>query len=1343
MKLSIFGDLYSTFFPLHLCIKLLIFTISIFLFFYIANLLLWRRYDKHIYKHQSFEMILIPCRKSLYSNIFRCTLNFLTALHLILVPLVTYDSVSAPESSSMLYWRKKAEVFLVEYVVALIICLGRKLFSKRIRLTLVMPSNLFDCNFVCLWVRDNNNNNNISIHNQNTNIRNDGIIQSIHKDLNFSVINQRFLNFYKKSLAFLDGEMIGFSYYGCQVQTDESSGIRYFIAGSTRFVFSIETGTFLPQIQSNRVPISQIENALNSGGHSEASVISYLSVFGKNELPFETEPALFVMKRIFFCPTFILQYLMLSTTFFLRFFTWSFCWSALILYTNLFSFFKEILRNRKVSKEIHEINNHPVKVVRGNIKKSIKASDIVLFDIILSDSGDVAPCDMILMEKLVLVDESSLTGEATPVLKKPLDLSILSNSQILSTGDKILKDSLIHAGCKIVKIFGGDESNDSLTSIALNTGVFTFKSRILRTASQNMISDDFHDDIPLLWLLTLSVASVIITVQCFISQFNIGSVFFILGTLLQLLPIWAPAFVQSCINTSVSRLKSNSNIESSFPRRILFASKLDTLFFDKTGTLTMNDYVLDRVERLNSDLLEDRGFFSGNESYFGRIVRGVNEEKIDILKMATSTCHSLSFAADNVNGEHYGDSIEKEMLKFTNSGIYEKSSPNGRSLKRFIIEKEFDIENAYSSDNITNLEKRLNRGCEVLKIFDFSGISRSMSVIVRCNVSNRVFLFTKGASESILKFSIENKATKSIEFRTSELSSSGCYVLLIAYRELRSDPESIEGYKLLNESKRFELEVDLTPIGILCFSNCIRKEAPFVIKEIKGLGINPVILTGDNSDCALSVAKQVGIINNRLEVPSVEPRSDSLFEIDVNGNQKAVLCYVVSGKLVFLDEFRHEIKLEKVIKNLHRTRLVVTFESYEMMNKILLDGYDGIAELLKNDSKQAILNKETLLDLLKDNISVISRANHINKQSVVRQFMNEGKIVGMIGDGSNDVAAVKDSNLGIFVNRNGNLNSHFSLDKGDLNGISSIIREGCGCAANSRSLYLFMIMYGFTIVICKNILLYSGQATLPTMGYFYYSIFVNFPSVWGIKRSQPANKIKKYPVDSGLVSKSSMLTVICFVLVIGINLGIVLFLQSNKSWFVSSYTRNMAVPIYISARQDGFESSTTLIWMCSLHSHMALIFGMGGYHREPFYKNKVLVSTWFLAQLGLAFLIFSEPSLLSCIFKINCKEDITPGTLFGLNIPKFSGSNVFPLSWKLELVGWIATSFLICTYIYHKFCIENSLIWFNDNKIESKNFGFTSSFCILLYFSILIYFVFVETLVRSLKKKINKFGLAT
>lgn len=1286
MKFGMFGDEYSAFFPLNLTLRLLIFTILIFSFFYIVNLIIWRRYDKHIYKHQSFEMILIPCRRNIYSKIFRFTLNLMTSIHLILVPLVTFDSVSAPESYSIKFWKSRAEVFLIEYTVALVICLGRKLFSKRAKLTLVMPSNLFDCNFVCIWVRDNNSSSNYNSGQGITVSYHYGSKQSsVNKDVKYSALNRKFLNIYKRFLAFLDGEMNGFSYFGCQVQVDESSGIRYFIAGSTRFVFSMETGTFLPQIQSNRVPVSQIKKVLNSGGHSEASAISYSSVFGKNELPFEMEPFLLVLKRIFFCPTFIFQYLMLSTTFFLRFFTWSLCWSALILYTNMYSFFKEIFRNRKLSKETQNLINTPVKVRRANSNKSIKASDIVLFDIVLSEVGDDAPCDMILMEKLVLVDESSLTGEATPVLKKPLDLSMFSDSQILSTSDKILKDSLIYTGCKIVRVFGGDESNNSLTSIVLNTGVFTFRSKILHTASQNVISDDFHDDIPLLWIITLSVALVIITIQCMISPFNIGSVFFILGTLMQLLPIWAPAFVQSCINTSASRLKSNFNVESSFPRRILFASKLDTLFFDKTGTLTMNEYVLDRIERLNSELQSARGFFTGGDGYFGKLVRGASGEKIDILKMATSTCHSLSIGSDGVKCEYYGDSIEKEMLKFTKSDIYEVPSPNSRPAKRFVLEKDDGLgaENASEYQYSASIDKRLSRGCEVLRIFDFNAISKSMSVIVRCNLTGRVFLFTKGASESILKSSVENQESKYIESRTSELSSTGCYVLLIAYRELDSSPESVEAYSQQTEDDRLEFEVELTPIGIFCFSNSIRKEAQSIIKEIKDLGIKPIILTGDNSDCALSVAKQVGIIGRGSEIPrDDESQPFDQLRLNIHCRNKALLCYVISGRLVFLNEFREEVKFEHVIQNLDRTRLVVTYESYELMSKIMINGSSYSSG--GSDSAQAMLNRGTLLDLLRDNISVISRANHINKQSVVRQFIGQGKTVGMVGDGSNDVAAIKESNLGIFVNRSGSLNSDFSLDKGDLNGITGIIQEGCGCAANSRSLYLFMIMYGFTIVICKNILLYTGQATLPTMGYFYYSILINFPSVWGIKRSRPAKRIKRYPVDSRLVSKTSILTVSCFTLIVGVNLGLLLFLLSSKPWFTSSYTRNIAIPIYVIARQDGFESSTTLIWMCSLHSHMALIFGFGGYYREPFYKNMVLFSTWLLGQLGLLFLIFSEPSLFTCFFKINCKDSITPGSLFNVNIPKFSGSNVFPFSWKLELVGWIAASFLICIYSYRK-----------------------------------------------------------
>ncbi|KAF7456328.1 E1-E2 ATPase family protein [Cryptosporidium felis] len=1263
-------------FPIQVCIRFLSLTILVFLFLYVVNSVIWRRYDRNICRHQNLETILIPCNRNVYYRLFRYTIDSITAIHFILVPLITYDALCAEESKSIEFWKKRAEVFLIEYFVTLVICIGRRLLAKRIELAFVFPSNIFDCNHVCVWIKSGPDAGESS------------------KDFSErKPFDKKVVEIYRKVISFFDVEIKGFNYFFTKVIVDDASGIRYFIAGSTRYVFSEEKGAFLPQLQSTNVAVSQLKEILCNGGHSETSATTYLSVFGRNEFPFRTKPGIHIFKHIFFSPTFIIQYLMLSTTFFLRFLTWSICWSILILYTNLFCFFREILRNRKVAAEASMVNNRPVNVERGGRTRSVKASEVVLFDIVLLGSGDTAPCDMILVDHLVLVDESGLTGEATPVLKKPFDFSSFSNSQIISTGDRILQDSIIYSGCRIVKVFG-NEINSEITSIALNTGVFTFKSRILDTASKvDDIPDDFHEDIPLLWLITLTIALIIIVIQCYISTFNIGSMFFILGTLMQLLPIWAPAFVQSCINTSASRLKKQFMIESSFPKRILFASKLNLLFLDKTGTLTQNCHILDRVENINTDLIQERGFLTGfNGNTNGAENNPISEEftadkhgKIDILKMAISTCHSLYFDPDK-RGEYFGDAIEKEMLRFTRSEVIEIPSSYGKSPKRFVVKRETEPINVSNKPCIEGcLEDRLSKGYEVLKLFDFNSFSRTMSVIAKCNTSNRVFLFVKGATESVLKSSVHQEIFLEIESRTCELSSIGSYVLLIAYRELRSDPESLSLYLSAKEEHRGALETELTPIGILSFSNSIRSEAPGVISSIKELGIRAVILTGDNSDCALSVATRVGIINKGTKAPVEDfGRHDNYISVNVPADERAILCCVVADKLVFLNESRNEVSIQDIFESLDKTKLVVTYEAFEMMRTIDLNGRFGLDGGDSACSKDKLVNKFTLQELLKNNISAISRANHVNKQSVVRQFMDEGNIVGMVGDGSNDVAAIKESNVGIFTNKNGNLNSHFSLNHGDLNGVFRIIQEGCGCAANSKSLYLFMIMYGFTLVICKNILLYTGQATIPTMGYFYYSILINFPSVWGIKQGRPAKKIKSFPVDSGLVTRNSILTVMYFVLVVGINLGFVMFFLSKKPWFISSYNKNTLIPIYLFARQDGFESSTTFIWMCSLHSHMALIFGFGGCHREPFYMNKWLLGTWVFSQLGLVYLVFSDPSIVTCFFKINCDESMTPGEFLGMNVPKFTGNNVFPFSWKLELLGWIISSFILCIFIHNR-----------------------------------------------------------
>ncbi|EPR60243.1 haloacid dehalogenase family hydrolase domain-containing protein [Toxoplasma gondii GT1] len=88
----------------------------------------------------------------------------------------------------------------------------------------------------------------------------------------------------------------------------------------------------------------------------------------------------------------------------------------------------------------------------------IPAADIVPSDIVRLSRGDVVPCDMLLVNGTVAVDESSLRGDGTPQRKGPLRVSVRKLRGKLHGSDKgtplpedgRLADSVLHAGTSVI-----------------------------------------------------------------------------------------------------------------------------------------------------------------------------------------------------------------------------------------------------------------------------------------------------------------------------------------------------------------------------------------------------------------------------------------------------------------------------------------------------------------------------------------------------------------------------------------------------------------------------------------------------------------------------------------------------------------------------------------------------------------------------------------------------------------------------------------------------------------------------------------------------------------------------
>lgn len=90
---------------------------------------------------------------------------------------------------------------------------------------------------------------------------------------------------------------------------------------------------------------------------------------------------------------------------------------VMVLFSTLLNFFQE-RKSGRAAEKLQEKLSLTATVVRGGVKKDIKAEYVVPGDLVFLSAGDVAPADGLLVEgESLFVNEAALTGESFPVEK--------------------------------------------------------------------------------------------------------------------------------------------------------------------------------------------------------------------------------------------------------------------------------------------------------------------------------------------------------------------------------------------------------------------------------------------------------------------------------------------------------------------------------------------------------------------------------------------------------------------------------------------------------------------------------------------------------------------------------------------------------------------------------------------------------------------------------------------------------------------------------------------------------------------------------------------------------------
>ncbi len=105
----------------------------------------------------------------------------------------------------------------------------------------------------------------------------------------------------------------------------------------------------------------------------------------------------------------------------------------LISFVRLGKYIEERTRNRALHllKELFALQTKTVRLLIKDGEKEVSINDVLPGDIIILKTGDLVPLDCEIIEGTIEVDESLITGESKPVLKKPSD-SLISGTLIVN-----------------------------------------------------------------------------------------------------------------------------------------------------------------------------------------------------------------------------------------------------------------------------------------------------------------------------------------------------------------------------------------------------------------------------------------------------------------------------------------------------------------------------------------------------------------------------------------------------------------------------------------------------------------------------------------------------------------------------------------------------------------------------------------------------------------------------------------------------------------------------------------------------------------------------------------------
>ncbi len=485
---------------------------------------------------------------------------------------------------------------------------------------------------------------------------------------------------------------------------------------------------------------------------------------------------------------------------------------AIVIANAIFGFTQEFKAERSLEALAKLASPYAIVLRNGELKK-ITAEKIVPGDIIMLYAGSIVPADARLLETQELaIDESSLTGESTPVRKQATTLK--AKTPLAE------RKNMVYSGCTVVR--------GQAKAVVVATGMKTEMGKIAREISQQEKKETpFEQELA---LLSKKIGFVILGIIIFIAMVqlirNPEEPITIFLTAIALAVAAVPEGLPAVVTLSLALGTRVMVKRKALVRKLSVVESLgsvDVICTDKTGTLTENRMTVTKVY-FNNKLYDVTGTgyeLAGEFLWRGKKIQA--KELVPLLE-AGALCNNAVLQKDPI-----GDPTEIALLvSAAKAGI--------RPSYKHVLEIEFTSERKMMT---TVVEKK-----------------------------GKLVAYSKGAPEILLEKCSHIYEDGKIKLLSKEKKQK----LLKLNNALASQALRVLGFAFKNISKTYlekrnqkMIEHDMVFLGFQAMIDPPRKEVARAVKICRKAGIRVIMVTGDNLVTAIAIAKQIGIGTRAIE----------------------------------------------------------------------------------------------------------------------------------------------------------------------------------------------------------------------------------------------------------------------------------------------------------------------------------------------------------------------------------------------------------------------------------------------------------------------------------------------